>query len=65
MVKTTTAHPDRPIEHSATACKLARERGARLPKRRLADGLAGRGPLPGKPSYAGTRALQEQRADRV
>ena len=45
--------------------RLAQEGLVRLPTRTLADFLAARGALEGPVTDAGTRALQEQRGDRV
>lgn len=58
-------HAKRPVPIcSAELRHLAEVRGVKLPSRRLADVLAEHGPLRGPVSDAGSRAVQEQRAER-
>jgi hypothetical protein len=45
--------------------RLARDGVVQLPTRRLEDFLAARGPHAGPMSDAGTRAVQQQRGERV
>lgn len=50
--------------YSAQLRQLAVARGLKLPSCRLVDVLAERGPMRGKISDAGSRAVQEQRGER-